>query len=77
MAGLKCSYCGESIRYHGTPNGIEHTVFPVKNWEKLVSTVYDAWRRKWQPTPVSCLENPRDGGAWWAAVYGSHRVGQD
>ena len=42
MAGLKCSYCGESIRYHGTPNGIEHTVFPVKNWEKLVSTVYDA-----------------------------------
>ena len=19
---------------------------------------------------VSCLENPRDGGAWWAAVYG-------
>ena len=25
----------------------------------------------------SCLENPRDGGAWWAAVYGSHRVGHD
>ena len=21
-------------------------------------------------TPVSWLENPRDGGAWWAAVYG-------
>ena len=20
--------------------------------------------------PHSCLENPRDGGAWWAAVYG-------
>ena len=28
------------------------------------------WRRKWQPTQYSCLENPRDGGAWWAAVYG-------
>ena len=28
------------------------------------------WRRKWQPTPVFCLENPRDGGAWLAAVYG-------
>ena len=28
------------------------------------------WRRKWQPTPAFCLENPRDGGAWWAAVYG-------
>ena len=28
------------------------------------------WRRKWQPTPCSCLENPRDGGSWWAAVSG-------
>ena len=28
------------------------------------------WRRKWQPTPVGCLKNPRDGGAWWAAIYG-------
>ena len=26
------------------------------------------------PLQCSCLENPRDGGAWWAAVYGSHRV---
>ena len=25
------------------------------------------------PLQCSCLENPRDGGAWWAAVYG---VGQ-
>ena len=23
-------------------------------------------RRKWQPTPVSCLENPMDGGTWQA-----------
>ena len=22
------------------------------------------------PLRCSCLENPRDGGAWWAAVYG-------
>ena len=21
------------------------------------------------PLQYSCLENPRDGGAWWAAVY--------
>ena len=28
------------------------------------------WRRKWQPLQCSCPENPRDGGAWWAAVYG-------
>ena len=27
------------------------------------------WRRKWQPTPVSCLENPMDRKAWWATVH--------
>ena len=29
------------------------------------------------PLQCSCLENPRVGGAWWADVYGSHRVGHD
>ena len=24
------------------------------------------------PLQCSRLENPRDGGAWWAAVYGGH-----
>ena len=38
------------------------------------------WRRKFSlscigeengnPLQYSCLENPRDGAAWWAAVYG-------
>ena len=27
------------------------------------------WRRKCNPLQCSCLENPRDWGAWWAAVY--------
>ena len=25
------------------------------------------------PLQCSCLQNPRDGGAWWAAVYGVAR----
>ena len=25
----------------------------------------------------SCLENPRDGGAWWPPSLGWHRVGHD
>ena len=25
---------------------------------------------KGNPLQCSCLENPRDGGAWWAAIYG-------
>ena len=27
--------------------------------------------RNGNPLQCSCLENPRDGGAWWAAVYGN------
>ena len=23
------------------------------------------------PLQCSCLENPRDGGAWWAVIYGA------
>ena len=30
-----------------------------------------------KPLQCSCLENPRDGGAWWAPSMGSHRVGHD
>ena len=29
------------------------------------------------PLQCSCLGNPRGGGAWWAAIYGSHRVKHD
>ena len=29
------------------------------------------------PLPCSCLENPRDGGAWWLLSMGLHRVGHD
>ena len=28
------------------------------------------WRRNGNPLRCSCLENPRDRGAWWAAAYG-------
>ena len=28
------------------------------------------WRRKWQPLQNSCLGNPTDREAWWAAVHG-------
>ena len=42
------------------------------NWATSLSLfTFMRWRRKWQPTPVVCLENPRDGQAWWATV---HRV---
>ena len=33
--------------------------------------------RSGTPLQCSCLESPRDGGAWWAAVYEVARVGHD
>ena len=35
----------------------------------MYSSIY-LGKRQWNPTPVLCLENPMDGGAWWAAVHG-------
>ena len=39
------------------------------DWATSIFT-FMHWRRKWQPLQCSCLENPRDGGAWWAAISG-------
>ena len=36
--------------------------------EKEMATQCCHWSGN--PLQCSCLENPRDGGAWWAAVYG-------
>ena len=35
------------------------------------------WRRKWQPTPASCLENRTDRGAWQGTVHGVARAGHE
>ena len=41
------------------------------NWATSLSlSTFMHWSREWQPTPVFLLENPRDEGAWWNAVYG-------
>ena len=37
------------------------------NWATSLSCIGEA---NGNPLQCSCLENPRDGGAWWAAVYG-------
>ena len=33
-------------------------------------TNFNGYQTLGNPLQCSCLENPRDGGAWWAAVYG-------
>ena len=42
-----------------------------RNWATSISLfTFMHWRRKCNPLQCSWLENPRDRGAWWAAVYG-------
>ena len=35
-----------------------------------ISLVISEWEGNGTPLQYSCLENPMDGGAWWAAVHG-------
>ena len=48
--------------------------FPVlHHLGKVMSLLFNMLSRgegNGTPLQYSCLENPRDGGAWWAAVYG-------
>ena len=41
----------------------------VTSWDLLSSVLYDG-EGNGTPLQYSCLENPMDGGAWWAAVHG-------
>ena len=36
----------------------------------LIHTYVDPGEDNGTPLQYSCLENPMDGGAWWAAVHG-------
>ena len=46
------------------------------NWMPLMDELYSTHLPFWYflgngtPLQYSCLENPMDGGAWWAAIYG-------
>ena len=43
-------------------------LFAAKDGEAIQSA--ETQRRQWHPLQYSCLENPMDRGAWWAAVHG-------
>ena len=36
----------------------------------LLYLMYTNGEGNGNPLQYSCLENPMDGGAWWAAIYG-------
>ena len=44
---------------------------------ELVSSMSGIGEENGNPLQYSYLENPMDGGAWWATVHGSQRVGHN
>ena len=45
-------------------------IYQVQKWVLFSLLLFHVFRRRqWHPTPVLCLENPMDGGAWQAAVH--------
>ena len=40
------------------------------DWATSLSLLSCIGEGNGNPPQCSCLENPRDGGAWWAAIYG-------
>ena len=78
--------CLENPKDGGAWQAADHGVAKSQTLLSDFTFTFMHWRRKWQPTPVflsflvisvissvlvnSCLESPRDGGAWGAAVYG-------
>ena len=45
---------------------------PLSKYQRHFYRVPNPWPREGNGNPLqySCLENPMDGGAWWAAIYG-------
>ena len=66
------NYLGNSEGFPGSPSGKEPTCQcrrrKRRGFDPWVGKI--PWRRAWQPTPDSCLENPLDRGAWQATVHG-------
>ena len=44
--------------------------FHMTEWLHFHFSLSSTGEDNGNPLQYSCLENPRDGGAWWAAVYG-------
>ena len=50
----------------------------AETWVPSLDQEDSPGERNGNPFQYSCLENPMDGGAWWATQStGSQRVGQD
>ena len=64
-SSVRLSLISVPIRLHYLPTAVRQGKGRFNPWVRKMP-----WRRKWQPTPVSCLENPMDRGAWGTTIQG-------
>ena len=52
------------------PGSSVHGILQARTLEWVAISLSCIGEANGNPLQCSCLENPRDGGAWWVAVYG-------
>ena len=50
---------------------------PTKKQRHYFAKIGSSREGNGNPLQYSCLENPMDGGGWWATVHGLQRGGHD
>ena len=61
---------GQRRGRQGMDGGLYAPEWLVLYLRESILCIYSIGEENGNPLPCSCLESPRDGGAWWAAVYG-------
>ena len=66
---LHSSTLAWKIPWMEEPGGL-HSMMSLRVRHDWAISLSCAGEGNGNPPQCSCLENPRDGGAWWAAIYG-------
>ena len=61
---LQYSWASQVAQLVKNPPAVQETMVQFLGWEDSPGAGHG------NPLQYSCLENRREGGAWWAAVYG-------
>ena len=67
--GTPLQYLAWKIQWMEEPGGLQ-SMGSLRVGHDWVTSLSCLGKGNGNPLQCSCLENPRDGGAWWAAVYG-------
>ena len=69
---ISINYCGRLVA-----QTVKHLSAMREIWVRFLGWEDPLEKEMANPLQYSCLENSMDGGAWWATVHGSQRVGHD